>query len=237
MSFISVVPESVATAATDLARIGSTLSSAHAAAAVPTTGILAAAQDEVSAAIAALFSGHGQGFQALSARAAAFHEQFVQQLTAGAQSYVSAEAANAAAFAANPAQTVGQNLTNAINAPFLALTDRPLIGNGANGAPGTGANGSSGGWLLGNGGAGGSGATGQNGGNGGAAGLFGTGGAGGAGGANTGENSGGNGGAGGSGGWLLGNGGVGGSGGGGGAGGAGGAGGRAVCSAPAAPAA
>ena len=37
----------------------------------PDDGVLAAAEDEVSAAIAALFSAHGQGFQALSAQAAA----------------------------------------------------------------------------------------------------------------------------------------------------------------------
>ena len=66
--------------------------------------------------------------------------------------YVSAEAANVAAFTANPAQTIEQDLTNLINAPFLALFGRPLIGNGANAAPGTGANGGAGGFLLGDGG-------------------------------------------------------------------------------------
>src|ERR1700758_4345579 len=165
MSSLIAVPELITTAATDLSNIGSTLSAANAAAAAQTTGVLAAAEDEVSAAIAAVFSAHGQAFQALSAQAAAFHDQFVQALTAGAGSYASAEAANVAAFTANPAQTIGQDLTNAINAPFLALTARPLIGNGANGAPGTGQNGAPGGWLFGNGWAGGSGANvvGQNG--------------------------------------------------------------------------
>jgi hypothetical protein len=67
MSFVMAVPEVLGTAATDLARIGSSLSEANAAAVAPTTGILAAAEDEVSAAIAAGFSAHGQGFQALSA--------------------------------------------------------------------------------------------------------------------------------------------------------------------------
>src|ERR1700739_4600581 len=98
MSFVMAVPEVLGTAATDLTNIGSTLSTANAAAATQTTGVLAAAEDEVSAAIAALFSAHGQGFQALSAQAAAFHDQFVETLTAGAASYVSAEAANVAAF-------------------------------------------------------------------------------------------------------------------------------------------
>src|ERR1700758_3011158 len=158
MSSLIAVPELITTAATDLSNIGSTLSAANAAAAPPTTGVLAAAEDEVSAAIAAVFSAHGQGFQALGAQAAVFHAQFVQALTEGAGSYVSAEAANVAAFTANPAQTIQQDLLGLINAPSLALTQRPLIGNGANGAPGTGAPGGAGGWLFGNGGAGGSGA-------------------------------------------------------------------------------
>src|SRR6516165_3378352 len=213
MLSVTAAPELITTAATDVANIGSTLNAAHAVAAAPTTGVLAAAEDEVSAAIAAVFSAHGQGFQALGAQAAAFHEQFVHLLTAGAGSYVSAEAANVAAFAAAPAQTIQQDLLNAINAPFLTLTGRALIANGANGAPGTGAPGAPGGWLFGNGGAGGSGASpavgaGQNGGNGGAAGLFGVGGAGGAGG--FGAPNGGNGGQGGTGGLLYGHGGVGG---------------------------
>ena len=141
MSHMAVAPEFLGSAATDLSNIGSALSAAKAAAAAPTTGVLAAAEDEVSAAIAALFSAHGQGFQALGAQAAAFHDQFVQTLTAGAGSYASAEAANVAAFTANPAQTVQQDLLGAINAPSLALTGRALIGNGVNGAPGTGQNG------------------------------------------------------------------------------------------------
>ncbi|VAZ86174.1 PE-PGRS family protein PE_PGRS61 [Mycobacterium persicum] len=42
-----------------------------------------------------------------------------------------------------------------INAPTQAVLGRPLIGNGANGAPETGQNGAPGSILLGNGGAGG----------------------------------------------------------------------------------
>jgi triacylglycerol lipase len=82
----------MASAATDLATIASDLSAAHTAAAARTAGVLAAAEDEVSTAIAALFSAYGQGFQALGAQAAAFHDQFVQALTASAGSFASAEA-------------------------------------------------------------------------------------------------------------------------------------------------
>jgi len=103
MSFVIAAPEMMTAAASDVASIGSTLSAANAAAAAPTSGIVAAAGDEVSAAIAALFSRHAQAYQALGAQAAAFHEQFVQALSAGAASYVGAEGANVAAFTANPA--------------------------------------------------------------------------------------------------------------------------------------
>ncbi|WP_079010074.1 PE family protein, partial [Mycobacterium tuberculosis] len=95
MSFVVTIPEALAAVATDLAGIGSTIGTANAAAAVPTTTVLAAAADEVSAAMAALFSGHAQAYQALSAQAALFHEQFVRALTAGAGSYAAAEAASA----------------------------------------------------------------------------------------------------------------------------------------------
>ena len=202
MSFLIAAPELVTAAATDLANIGSTITEANAFALVPTTGVVAAGADEVSAAIASLFSGHAAAFQTLSAKAAAFHEQFVQLLNGGAASYAQTEAANAE-----------QALLNAVNEPTMALVGRPLIGNGANGAPGTGENGEDGGILFGNGGSGGSGAngtTGANGGNGGDGGLFGSGGAGGAGG--NGSLVGGNGGNGGSGG-LFGAGGAGGAGG------------------------
>jgi PE family len=73
MSSLIAAPELITTAATDLANIGSTLNAAHAAAATQARGMLAAAEDEASAAIAAVFSAHGQGFQALAAPAAAFH--------------------------------------------------------------------------------------------------------------------------------------------------------------------
>jgi len=208
MSYLVAAPEFLASAASDLAGIGSALSAAHVASAAPTTGVLAAGADEVSVAVASLFSGHGQAFQALGAQAAAFHTQFVQALNGAQGAYTATEAA-----AATPLQAAQQGgLLGPINAEFVALTGRPLIGNGQPGAPGTGQNGGAGGWLIGNGGAGGPGAAGQTGGNGGAGGfLFGTGGTGGAGG--SGGPNGGQGGVGGAGGGLFGFGGAGGAGG------------------------
>src|ERR1700756_1274283 len=95
MSYVVAAPEFLASAASDLSNIGSGLTAAHAAAAGPTTAVMAAAGDEVSAAIASLFSGHGRAFQALHAQAAAFHSEFVQTLSAGGGAYTATEAANA----------------------------------------------------------------------------------------------------------------------------------------------
>ncbi|WP_079094182.1 PE family protein, partial [Mycobacterium tuberculosis] len=216
MSFVNVAPQLVSTAAADAARIGSAINTANTAAAA-TTQVLAAAQDEVSTAIAALFGSHGQHYQAISAQVAAYQQRFVLALSQAGSTYAVAEAASA---------TPLQNVLDAINAPVQSLTGRPLIGDGANGIDGTGQAGGNGGWLWGNGGNGGSGAPGQAGGaasikvatgglggDGGDAGLFGFGGDGGWGGRGVDARfgaAGGAAGAGGAGGWLYGDGGAGG---------------------------
>ena len=121
MSSVIATPELINTAATDLANIGSDLSEAHTAAATATTGMVPAAADEVSAGIAHLFSAHAQDYQALAGRAAAFHQQFVQNLTAGAGSYASAEAANAAVL--QPLNAVAGSVASAIAAPANPLVN------------------------------------------------------------------------------------------------------------------
>src|SRR5271170_2128827 len=108
MNGVIAAPEMMAAAAADLGSIGSTISAANAAVAGPTTQVLASGADEVSVAVATLFGAHAQAYQAISAQAAAFHEQLVQRLNAGAVSYGNAEAANA-----NPLQ----GLLNQVNAP------------------------------------------------------------------------------------------------------------------------
>ena len=91
--------------------------------------MLAAGADEVSAALANLFSEHAQAYQALSAEAALFHQHFTQHMNAAGTMYAGAEAVNASPM---------QNMLEAITAPVQAATGRPLIGNGTNGTPGTG---------------------------------------------------------------------------------------------------
>ena len=129
MSYVIATPEALLAAASDVAGIGSSIQQANAAAASRTTGLLTAAQDEVSTAIAALFSDHAQAYQAVSAEVAAFHSQFLQTLSAGANSYALAEATNA-----SPLQAFEDAVLGVINAPTEAFLGRPLIGNGANGA-------------------------------------------------------------------------------------------------------
>jgi len=122
MSFLVVAPDWLESAATDLESIRSSLTAAHAAAAVPTTGIAAAGADEVSAAVAALFGRFGQEYQTLSAQVSVFHQEFVQALTSGAGSYLATEAANS-----SPLQTIEQDLLGVINnVPTGAAAASPL---------------------------------------------------------------------------------------------------------------
>jgi hypothetical protein len=95
MSYVVAAPEFVVAAAHDLATIGSNLGMANIAAVFPTSGVIPAGADEVSATIAALFGAHAQAYQALSAQAALFHQQFVQLMSGGAGEYALTEAANA----------------------------------------------------------------------------------------------------------------------------------------------
>jgi hypothetical protein len=99
-----------------LANIGSAISEANVAAAGPTSKLLAAGADEVSAAVASLFSGHARAFQAISAQAGVFHQKFVQALTGAGDAYASAEVANASL-----SQTLLQELQGVINAPAQTL--------------------------------------------------------------------------------------------------------------------
>jgi PE family len=151
MSYLVAAPEALESASSNLAALGSSIESARTAVTVGTTNLAAAAADEVSAAITALFNGHGLQFQALSAQASAFHSQFVQLLSASSGSYLATEAASASSL---------QSVLDAVNGPTEALLGRPLIGNGANGVDGAGQAGGAGGLLWGSGGSGGSGADG-----------------------------------------------------------------------------
>jgi hypothetical protein len=91
MSYVMATPELMTSAATDLATIGANVSAAHMAAAASTVALVPAAADEVSAGIAHVFSGYAADFHGLASGAAAFQQQFVQNLKTSALSYASVE--------------------------------------------------------------------------------------------------------------------------------------------------
>lgn len=98
MSWFVAGPEAIAAAASDLARIGSTIGESNTATAQQTAAIPASAADGVSAAVASFWNAHAQGYQDISAQMSAFHEKFVQALTVGGAAYSNAEAAAASSL-------------------------------------------------------------------------------------------------------------------------------------------
>ncbi|OBJ49320.1 PE family protein [Mycobacterium asiaticum] len=129
MSFVVTTPEWVTTAAENLAGIGSTLEQATASAASPTTGLAAAAADEVSAAISRAFGAFGEEFQAVSARGAAFNAEFVRLISTSAAAYAGTEIANAAQTLVNaPVQTLLVNpIESGAQAISRAIAASPLL--------------------------------------------------------------------------------------------------------------
>ena len=83
-TYLITAPEALTAASADLSGIGEAIRKATAAWAPPTTGVAAAAADEVSGAIARLFGNYAETFQALEAQAEVFEQQFLQALNAGA---------------------------------------------------------------------------------------------------------------------------------------------------------
>ena len=96
MSFVVASPEYVTAAAHDLATIGLNLGTANESAMAMASGVAPPGSDEVSLIVAALFDFHAQAYQALSAQAELFHQQFVQLMSSGAGVYAATEAANTA---------------------------------------------------------------------------------------------------------------------------------------------
>jgi hypothetical protein len=92
MTSLITQPQILTTAAADASAIGSAINEAKAAAAGPTTSLVAAAEDEVSAITAQFFGSFGQEYQALLQQATAFHGEFVAALAGAGNAYAQAEA-------------------------------------------------------------------------------------------------------------------------------------------------
>jgi hypothetical protein len=127
MSFVTAAPEEVQAAAQNLAGIRSMLVESSASVAPSTAAVVAAAEDEVSAQVAALFGAFGQQYQVISAQAQAFHAEFVNLMSAGAGAYLSTELANAQ-----------QDLLNAVNPPVQGLLGQSAGASRAMGAAASG---------------------------------------------------------------------------------------------------
>ncbi|MBY0441732.1 MAG: PE domain-containing protein [Mycobacteriaceae bacterium] len=142
MSFLTTNPEALAYAAGQLQTIGSSLATENAGAAAPTTGILPAAADEVSALQAGIFATYGTLYQQIAAEAQAIHEQFVATLGLSAGSYATAEASNASASGLSsalgaPVDIISQGITDIstlFGGPVYSVGGQPfsLSGNTAN---------------------------------------------------------------------------------------------------------
>ncbi len=127
MSYVLTQPEVVVTAAADVAAIGTTINEAGAAAAGKTTGVVAAAADEVSAATADVFNAHAQEWQQVLGRATAFHSEFAQALAAAGNAYAGAEAAVLGALAAGGSPLAATGGAGALTAMTkAAMTDPPV---------------------------------------------------------------------------------------------------------------
>jgi hypothetical protein len=94
MSYVITQPQMLATAAANVAGIGSTIGEANAAAAARTTGVVTAAADEVSGSIATAFNEFAQEYQAVITNATAvINGEFAPALAAASGAYAAAEAA------------------------------------------------------------------------------------------------------------------------------------------------
>ncbi|MGO9223289.1 PE family protein [Mycobacterium sp.] len=127
MSYVLTQPDVMGTAAADLAAIGTTIKQAGAAAAGKTTGVAAAAADEVSVAITNLFNAYAQEWQAVLGRATVFHSEFARALAAAGNAYASAESAFLGALAAGSSPLTATGGTGVLTAMTrAAMTDPPV---------------------------------------------------------------------------------------------------------------
>jgi len=94
MSFVITQPEALTAAASALQNLGTSMAAQDAAAAAPTTGVVPAAADPVSALQAVQFSAYGTWYQQVSDQAARIRQMLVSTLGTSAGSYGETEAAN-----------------------------------------------------------------------------------------------------------------------------------------------
>lgn len=117
MSFVITQPEALTAAASALQNLGTSMAAEDAAAAAPTTGVVPAAADPVSALQAAQFSAYGTWYQQVSAQATAIHQMLVHTLGTSAGSYGDTEVANQTATGSTSLSGLLGGVTGAAVAP------------------------------------------------------------------------------------------------------------------------
>jgi hypothetical protein len=110
MTFLVTQPDAMAAASLEVSRIRSAIAEASSAAAGPTSSLIAAAGDEVSAATATVFNTYATQYHAAVAQVSSFQGQFVQLLRGSGLAYADTELANAVS-----------TTLNEIAAPFPSL--------------------------------------------------------------------------------------------------------------------
>ncbi len=123
MSDLISTPETLAATAADVQSIESVINAARTGAAARTTGLLAAAEDEVSTAIANLFATYGRQYQAALSQAGIFHTEFARALAAAASTYAQAEATGAALLGQTPIPGGASTGTSSVSVAQLATGD------------------------------------------------------------------------------------------------------------------
>lgn len=103
MSYLTVQPDLIATAVANLDEIRSAIGAASAAAAAPTTSVLATAADEVSLAFTRLLNEFAAEYQAVARQVDAVHAQFSRAVAGGVLTYAETEFANALRFLSSAA--------------------------------------------------------------------------------------------------------------------------------------
>nr|WP_144209008.1 PE domain-containing protein [Mycobacterium tilburgii] len=132
MTFVVTDPEAIGTAAKELKQVGSTLEATNAAAATSTTGVQPPATNSVSARTAARLVAQAKQYQAVSAQAKLFHDQFVNTLVIAKDSYTDTEVGNTAALQAGSAQDkvtliMGGTGNPKPTAAYMASVQRALL--------------------------------------------------------------------------------------------------------------
>lgn len=135
MTYVLLEPQILASVATNIEELGSTITAANAEAASPISGLAPAAADEVSEAIAKLFGAYGRQYQAVATRAAAFHTDFTEALAAAGNAYATAETDARALLGGGSETPTANSLMSRMTSPLTGNIVAVVMGGSGNPIP------------------------------------------------------------------------------------------------------